>query len=56
MSHERGGLGADLYLSTEQADEHRIKVLATQCFGRADLPAQKGQKHHGRIVGGSECR
>ncbi len=42
-------LGADLYLSTEQADDHRIFILghigATQCFGRADLPAQKGQRH-----------
>ncbi len=50
MPRERGGLGADLYFSTEQADEHRIKVLATQCFGGADLPAQKGQKLLGRIV------
>ncbi len=37
-------LGTDLYLSTELADDHRILILspvvATQCFGRADLTAQ----------------
>ncbi len=42
-------LGADLYFSTELADDHRIIILiqlgATQCFARADLTAQNLQKH-----------
>ncbi len=46
-SRERWSLGTDLYFSTELADNHRILILspvvATQCFGRADLSAQNWQ-------------
>ncbi len=55
-SRELSWLGADLYFSTELADLHRTKVLATQCLGRADLTAQNLQKHPGSLVSGSECR
>ncbi len=40
---ELSWLCADLQVSAELADSHRIKILATQCFGGADLSAQKLQ-------------
>ncbi len=57
MPIELGWLGADLKVSAELAEEHRKNKFksqeprvknqgATQCFGGADLSAQKLQMWH----------